>query len=247
MLSRLNHLAIILQFNDCVFCQQPTNSLTGICTICSAQLPRMCPRSFRHLLLEHAPPHGERCFRRQRLCIAVWRYHTSIRWLINRFKESGNSHWARLLALQLSAQVLLTYRYHSMPLPDYLVAMPSTVKDWLKRGFHPAGLIAHHCGCLLSIPVAKRGLLWIKRLDKQKYRSRQQRWQSRIGAIKANRKLSGQSIAVIDDICTTGASFCAASEALHAVGARSVDVWSLAYNLGASRSNTSLLAVSALE
>ena len=247
MLNWLTHLAIILQLNDCVFCQQATRSLTGICDVCSEQLPRMFPRSYQHLLLSHAPQFAAHMLKRQRLCISVWRYRQSIRWLLNRYKEGGNSHWSRLLALQLSAQIIFAYRYHGLALPDCLVAMPCTESDWLQRGFHPAGLITYECGRLLNIEVVKRGLYWIRRVDKQKRVGRQQRWLNRLDAIRATRALSDRSIAVIDDICTTGASLCAASEAVYRVGARTVDVWSLAYNPRQSRSDTSLLDLSALE
>ena len=215
--------------------------------MCSLQLPRMFPRSYRHVLISNAPSFAKDMLIRQRLCISVWRYRRTIRWLLNRYKEGGNSHWTRILALQLSAQALLVYRYHNQPFPDYLVAMPCFESDWRARGFHPAGLITHECGRLLNIKVVKRGLYWIKHVEKQKRAGRQQRWYSRMEAMRAARSLSRHSIAVIDDICTTGACLFAASEALYTVGASSVDVWSLAYNPRQSPTDTSLLTVSALE
>ena len=49
-----------------------------------------------------------------------------------------------------------------------------------------------------------------------------------IGAFDARRKISGQTVALVDDVITTGATAKAATLSLLEAGAKSVDIWCIA-------------------
>ena len=62
--------------------------------------------------------------------------------------------------------------------------------------------------------------------------SKRERWHNSHKSQLALVDFNGQSVAVLDDVITTGATVMAAADALYRKGAKHVDAWAIAYNQG---------------
>lgn len=115
---------------------------------------------------------------------------------------------------------------------DLLVPIPLHWGRLASRRFNQAALLAHEVGRLTGLPVATRLLLRTRRTPQQVGLGRDDRARNMRGAFSVpdNKKaaLAGCRPILVDDVLTTGATLEAATRALLAAGATSVDVLTLA-------------------
>ncbi len=109
--------------------------------------------------------------------------------------------------------------------PDLLVPVPLAWRRMVERGFNQSALIARHYGRHLGIPVCSRTLRRKRHTRAQSGLSRRARLKNLVGAFEARGDLGGQTVALVDDVLTTGATALAASKALKKAGAKKVFVW----------------------
>lgn len=151
--------------------------------------------------------------------------------MLQGFKFRQQPELAKVLAPLLAMQVIRAYQRLHQPLPQQLVAMPQSKARWLQRGYNQAALLCDQLYELL--PLAYQvGLM--RRLGKHAEQHKLQaaeRWEHAQRTMYCTAPLAGQSIALVDDIVTTGASMTAAAQALKRRGAGVVDGWALAYTL----------------
>lgn len=100
-------------------------------------------------------------------------------------------------------------------IPNLITWVPTTDRHRTERGFDHAELIARHVGALMGCP--HRGLLRRTSKGHQTGRSRQSRLNG--ARFVASPRAKTQSIWVLDDVWTTGATFHAATQALFDMGA----------------------------
>lgn len=118
--------------------------------------------------------------------------------------------------------------------PQFLVPIPSHSRRRWHRGFDQTWLLANNLTKLCGIPLL-RGLKRTRFASAQHQLRRRERAINMRNAFTAQCQLSGEHITLVDDVVTTGATATAATQALLAAGAGSVEVWCLARTPGPER------------
>jgi ComF family protein len=198
----------------CIVCGRGGSQL---CAKCREELPRLEPPLCSRCGAPTVWP-VERCREcaGRRLAFATARaavgYDEAARRLIHAWKERG------LRRLAAEAARLVT---ELLPPPqvDALTFVPADHRRRLERGHNPAERLARGLAESWSIPCLP--LLERTRGDRQHGRSAAERRAVR-GAFRA-KEAAPRSVAVVDDVYTTGATASAAATALRAAGARRVD------------------------
>jgi ComF family protein len=158
--------------------------------------------------------------------VAPFVYDEHLAFLVGRWKYARQEHLTDLLA------ALWLARAARGPLPDIVVPVPLHWRRLLWRGFNQAELLA--LALVEGHPGLRRAQLRT-RLLRRRRRTRTQaglgasgRAENAQGAFTLRGPCDNLHVAVVDDICTTGATADAVSRALRAGGARSVELWCLA-------------------
>lgn len=209
---------------QCCVCRAWCRS--GLCDDCRARFAAPRPRCQRCAIvlpagqavcgacLREPPPFGR--------ASAAVDYEHPWNALIVRFKFHGGVELAPLFA------ALLREAARSDPPPDLLLPAPLSEARLRERGFNQAWEIARRLG-----PRADaRLLLRIRETPHQLELPLERRAANVRGAFAVEplrrTELAGRSVALVDDVLTTGVTAGAASQALLAAGAASVQVWVLA-------------------
>jgi len=198
---------------DCLLCGAET-APELLCAACIAELPalpRSCPRcalpspagAVCGSCLNH-PPHFD-------ATLALWRYEFPCDGLVQALKYRARLALAGFFARSLAAR--------TMPEVDLIVPMPLHPKRLAERGFNQALEIARHLGR----PIAPRGVLRVKHTPPQTDLPYEKRAKNVRGAFLCKLDLSGASVAVLDDVMTTGATLNELARALKRAGATRVD------------------------
>lgn len=112
-----------------------------------------------------------------------------------------------------------------------LVPVPPDPKRLRTRGFHLPALLAKGLGSHWQMAVSLGGLKKVRTSPEQAKRSRQERQAIDAGLFSATGRLHGQrqSMVLVDDVMTTGATLRAAAEAWQRSGGRVLGAVVLAY------------------
>jgi len=113
----------------------------------------------------------------------------------------------------------------SRPIPevDLIVPMPLHPKRLAERGFNQALEIARGFARHLGRPIEPRGVLRVKDTPPQTELPYEERAKNVRGAFLCKLDLSGASVAVLDDVMTTGATLNELARALKRAGATRVE------------------------
>lgn len=90
------------------------------------------------------------------------------------------------------------------------------------RGFNQSGLLAEKLGTFLDIPVSEGTLRKIRGTRSQKKLDAAQRRKNLRQAFRAERRLDGLTVLLVDDVYTTGSTVEAAAACLKEAGAKKV-------------------------
>jgi ComF family protein len=211
--------------STCVLCAATAND-SGLCDACAASLPattgNRCPVCASPT--PNASPCG-RCIRRPPrydYVISALDYVTPVDYLVAELKYSRNLAAARALASRLVPHL------DKEPYPDIVLPMPIADSRLRERGFNQAAEIARHAcapfGLRLSHGIAQRisagvsqtALPWSDRASNVR------------NAFRCQADLSGKTVAVIDDVLTTGATLNELAAVLKRAGADKVVGWIVA-------------------
>jgi ComF family protein len=209
---------------DCLLCIGPSTRPL-VCALCDRALPVLetaCARCAVPLV--SAGTCGD-CRRREPAfdeAVAAFEYRFPVDRLIHRFKYSGDLAVGRWLALRLAERVA------SCDPPDLLVAPPLTDSRLRERGFNQAVVIARHLGKQLQVRHSHAAFAKIRDTSPQPGLGRRQRLANLREAFRTELRLSGEHVAIVDDVMTTGATAHALSKLLKANGASRVSVWAIA-------------------
>jgi len=153
---------------------------------------------------------------------SVFRFEGAARQAILSFKYKNVKALAAPLA-QLMAEYLCAH-----PLPaDALVPVPLHPRRLRERGYNQSSLLAQELSKLALLPLVEGSLLRLKNTPPQaRTKSANGRQSNVTGAfICRDRRLEGERVILIDDVCTSGATLDSCATALKAAGATSV--WGL--------------------
>jgi ComF family protein len=145
----------------------------------------------------------------------LWRYKFPCDGLVQALKYRARLALAGFFARSLS----------SLPLPevDLIVPMPLHPKRLAERGFNQALEIARGVARHLGRPIEPRGVLRVKDTPPQTELPYEERAKNVRGAFLCKLDLSGASVAVLDDVMTTGATLNELARALKRAGATRVE------------------------
>lgn len=197
----------------CDSCQEEAQPIgPNICIRCGDPLtiPGLC----RHCRQE--PPDPLRGIR------GVFFYNGPIAQSIRSLKYHGIRPLAPVLAI-----CLVTYiREHPVPF-DGLVPVPLHPEKLASRGFNQSELLAANVAKTLSITLRTDLLLRTRHTRPQAQLNRSQRLQNVANAFapRDGVQLHGETLLLIDDVATTGATLRACAQALRQAGAG--DIWAL--------------------
>ena len=183
----------------CPSCAAPLPAGTGLCRQCALKPPPF-QRTIAPLLFDDAVPK-----------------------LIHAVKFGKGYSQAKLLSRLLGDAVATA----NEPLPDLLVPVPLTMGRILRRGHNQAILLAAPLARRFGIPLSRNAVRRSGRTASQRGQSRAARARSVRGVFKANQPLTG-TVAIVDDVMTTGATTAELARVLLEAGADKVVVWAAA-------------------
>jgi len=202
---------------DCLLCGEESGREL-LCAACIAELPALpesCPRcalpspaaAVCGSCLNH-PPHFD-------ATLALWRYEFPCDRLVQALKYRARLALAGFFARNLA----------SRPIPelDLIVPMPLHPKRLAERGFNQALEIARGVARHLGRPIEPRGVLRVKDTPPQTELPYEERAKNVRGAFLCKLDLSGVSVAVLDDVMTTGTTLNELARALKRAGATRVE------------------------
>ena len=213
--------------SHCLLCGARGQGALSLCDACEAEMPRndvCCARCALPLetpaqlcgrCIKHAPPWDE--------AWAPFRYEWPLAQLESRFKFGGDLAAGRTLALLWCASP------RTVALPEVVVPVPLHRSRLRLRGYNQvlelAGTLARHFG----VRLRREALLRDRATDAQTELSAVQRRRNVRGAFSAQfGDEIPQHVAVLDDVCTTGATLAECARALKRAGVARVDAWALA-------------------
>ena len=205
--------------------------LPARCVVCAAGGEQLCDGCRESLPLLR-PPLCERCgaptawpVSRCRECSgrriafasarAAVEYDESVRRFVAAWKERG----LRRLAVEAAALVV-----RSVPPPRValLSFVPPDRERVLRRGHHPAERLARELGRRWDVPV-QPVLAWTRAIPHQRGLTLPERRRNVAGAFRPAVE-AASTVALVDDVYTSGATVAAAASALRKAGARRVEV-----------------------
>lgn len=202
---------------DCLLCGAQTGR-EPLCPGCIAELPALAESCPRCALPSPAaavcgsclnrPPHFD-------ATLALWRYEFPCDRLVQALKYRAQLALAGFFARSLV----------SLPLPevDVVLPMPLHPKRLAGRGFNQALEIARGLARNLGRPIEPRGVLRVKDTPPQAELPYEERAKNVRGAFLCKLDLSGASVAVLDDVMTTGATLNELARTLKRAGATRVE------------------------
>lgn len=114
---------------------------------------------------------------------------------------------------------------------DVVVAAPSARASFKKRGFVPAELIAQQVAKRWGVVHLRSALTLVRNVEDQASLTVDQRQQNLVEAMRANPRVAGKRVLLVDDIVTTGSTIAEAARAVAAAAAEPVAFLVLAETL----------------
>ena len=233
--------------SSCLLCAGDAG-MAPVCAACEADfppLPASCPRcalpspagAACGACLAH-PPSFE-------ATIALWRYAFPVDRMIGAFKYHSRLALAAFFAARLASRVaalgaLGSARFvlpacagHPLPIagPDMLVPMPLHPQRLAERGFNQALEIARVAAVMTGIALKAHAAHRTRSTQAQTELAWAERKQNLRGAFVCDTVVSGRSVALLDDVMTTGATLEELAKALKRAGAVRVENWVIARTL----------------
>ena len=166
----------------------------------------------------------------------IWQAYTAFRYgdIARSVIHSFKFRRCRDLCGPLAEMLSELYRSLVMLRPDIIAPIPLHKMRERERGFNQSELLAKRLSEIVGVPC-ERLLARTKRTRQQASLAHEKRAANTAGAFRAERRLDGQSVMLVDDVITSGhtANECAAT--LRAAGA--TEVWLITFANASGRSD----------
>lgn len=221
----------------CALCNQPSDRRQDLCYACLQDLPiiaQSCQRCANKI--PFTPPAGP-TDKKGLICgsclkgpppfsasHALFAYEPPITSLILGLKFKHQLAYARILG-ELMAEKIGSEWYHNKPLPDLIIPVPLYQQRLQERGFNQALELARPIARAFHLKVDSNSVQRIKNTLAQMNLPAQKRKTNIKNAFAIDRPLIGKTIAILDDVMTTGSTVAELSHVLLQKGATRVDVW----------------------
>lgn len=215
----------------CVLCANPTGLAHNICDACQKDLPILshsCRKCAQFLpatalldklcgaCLKRPPPFTS--------TYALFPYQAPITQMIIQLKFRRQLSLAKALG-DLFVHKMRSTWYANRPLPQLIIPIPLHPLRLRERGFNQALEIARPIARAFALAIDLKGVTRIKHTAAQSGLPARKRQQNLAHAFAAHRDYTGLSLAVIDDVMTTGHTMLEFCNLLKQKGAKSIDVW----------------------
>ncbi len=152
--------------------------------------------------------------------LAVYQYDKQVQNLIHLFKYRKTPQLAKLFGKAMSRVIDCE---PEMPSIDFITPVPLHPSRYRERGYNQSALLAQEISRHSGLPVKeilKRHIFTSQQASKDRYA----RMKNVLGAfsIKENKIMQNASIALVDDVVTTGSTMNECARVLCAAGARRV-------------------------
>ncbi|MEZ5528740.1 MAG: ComF family protein [Porticoccaceae bacterium] len=225
----LNNLGYRLFPGHCLLCNRPSGRKLDLCADCETDLPFNKPACQRCALpLPTVALDNALCGRCQasppafQCAVVPLLYEFPVDRLVNAFKHRGAFSRGALMA-----EILLRELRGRNEQPQLIAPVPLHWRRQFQRGFNQAGWLARYLGRQLDIPVEQGLFSRLRHTDHQQGQSRKQRLANLKGAFSLNKVVTGKTIALVDDVMTTGSTLQSLAKLLNGAGASAVEVWCL--------------------
>ena len=155
---------------------------------------------------------------------APFRYAPPVDRLIQNLKYHGRLELSRLLGKYLAAYL----QNLNEPRPDVIVPVPLHTSRLRQRGYNQSLEIARTVSKHMALPINRNDAERIRDTAPQTDLPRDQRRKNVRGAFKSSAAFSGQRVAILDDVMTSGHTVNALAQSLLRSGAVEVRVWVVA-------------------
>lgn len=156
----------------------------------------------------------------------AFRYTYPLDQLVLSFKFHGAIAHGRVLGTLLARRLR---DQHMEELPDSIVPMPLSEERFRERGYNQAIELAVPVARVLGIPLRTDLVVRQRHTPEQAALSRKDRKKNIRGAFAVTGRVSGASLAIVDDVVTTGSTANELAKVLVRAGARQVSVWAVAH------------------
>lgn len=209
---------------DCALCGVRSDA-SLVCADCDVALPRLGPCCVRCALPLRISGTCGACLQRANAFDAIdaaFEYRFPVDRMIQRFKFAGDLAIGAWLAQRLAD------RLAGVALPALLVVPPMSAAGLRERGFNQAIEVAQVLSSRLGPPLLRDAISKVRDTGPQHVLDARARRANLRGAFACRLRLDGESVAIVDDVVTTGATADVLAGELARAGAGSVVVWSVA-------------------
>jgi ComF family protein len=144
-------------------------------------------------------------------------------WVLKAKHHSGLVE-ARVLGTLL-AETLCHHYPDPRQRPEIIVPVPLSLRRLLARGHNQAALIAQPASRTLAIPIDRRIAVRVRHTPIQPGLDPTHRARNVAHAFRCRKRLTGQVVAIVDDVVTSGATVTALADCLIEAGASAIHVW----------------------
>lgn len=212
----------LLPAQPCLLCGAMSNGVW--CADCDADIPYLdgpaCPTC---ALPSPGGATCGRCLRKQPLfdrTVAACAYAFPLDQLIQSLKFREQLQLSRALAERVAPRI--------ETLPDCIVPMPLHPARLKARGYNQSQELARHLGRRLNIPLLTHACRRVRDTSPQSSLKLKDRSKNMRKAFHATHDFSGQHVAIVDDVMTSGASLNELALTLRRGGAREISAWVVA-------------------
>lgn len=213
---------------NCILCQLPLRLAWGICSQCLKHLPHSISACIVCGLPLFMPK--ERCHHCEQISpnwnklIAVADYQQPFIRLIYQFKSNKKIALSYPLARLMFLAWYQKRQIYGLYRPDIVTCIPLSQKRYWLRGYNQSELLAKHISHWIRSDFYPYLLQRKHKTKEQKILSKQQRSKNVQDVFSCDVDLTGKTIAVIDDIVTTGQTIKEASKQLKLKGAKDIQI-----------------------
>lgn len=216
----------------CLQCARVIENTQGhVCHTCYPELPfqsHYCHRCGQNSSANtdycghciNTPPAFDHCF-------CPFKYESSIKELICKLKYRERPELAKTAATLLKNELI----EHNFERPDALIAVPMHISRLRERGYNHSALITQNLSKALDIPRLYNTLSKSRKTKPQAQQSLKQRKKNLKGSFELIKKIQIKSVAIVDDVVTTGSTADEIAKILKKNGVDYVQVWGLAHTL----------------
>lgn len=217
---------------QCAVCGMSSRRPIELCQDCEAELPWLGPGCYQCALpLANTDGLCGRCLKTPPAfdgATAACRFAGPVVNFVHGLKFSGQLPLAPVL-VELLAQAVADQLLDTGP-PQRVIPMPLHWRRRWRRGFNQAelltrGLLKHALLCDYDLTLDRSSCRRRRWTSPQRGLGEAARRRNLRGAFSCTADLGGQSVAIVDDVLTTGASAHALAGTLKAAGAERVEIW----------------------